>query len=152
VVPFENEVLIRRKADCVSVRKPGDQSWESWVDRQIREARERGEFDNLPGAGKPLPDMDRPYDELWWVRRKLKEENLSFLPPALEVRKKLDEAREQIGSVRSEREVRQIVADINERIREVNRSAAQGPAPPVMPLDEERIVSEWRERRASQDR
>ena len=138
--------------DGVTVRKPGGENWESWVDRQIREARERGEFDDLPGAGKPLPDIDRPFDEQWWVRKKLKEENLSFLPPALEVRKKLDKAREQIGSARSERRVRLIVTDINERIREVNRSAVQGPAPPIMPLDEEQIVSEWRERRGSQDR
>src|SRR5947209_7840921 len=28
--------------------------WESAVDKQIREAEERGEFDNLPGTGKPL--------------------------------------------------------------------------------------------------
>ena len=28
--------------------------WESAIDRQIREAHERGEFDALPGAGKPL--------------------------------------------------------------------------------------------------
>jgi DnaJ family protein C protein 28 len=28
--------------------------WESWIDEQIREAQERGQFDNLPGKGKPL--------------------------------------------------------------------------------------------------
>lgn len=28
--------------------------WESAVDRQIREAQDRGEFDNLPGRGQPL--------------------------------------------------------------------------------------------------
>ena len=28
--------------------------FESAIDRQIREAQERGEFDNLPGRGKPL--------------------------------------------------------------------------------------------------
>ncbi|HEV7663802.1 MAG TPA: DUF1992 domain-containing protein, partial [Chloroflexota bacterium] len=28
--------------------------WESAVDKQIREAQERGDFDNLPGRGKPL--------------------------------------------------------------------------------------------------
>ena len=59
---------------------------------------------------------------------------------------------EQLASTRSEREVRQIVANINKQIREVNRTAVQGPTPPVIPLDEERIVSEWRERRANQDR
>ena len=29
-------------------------TYESAIDRQIREAQERGHFDNLPGAGKPL--------------------------------------------------------------------------------------------------
>lgn len=31
-----------------------DQDWESWIDEQIREAEARGDFDNLPGKGKPL--------------------------------------------------------------------------------------------------
>ena len=35
-------------------RKPKGASWESWVDRQIRDGIERGEFDNLPGKGRPL--------------------------------------------------------------------------------------------------
>ena len=30
--------------------------WESAVERQIREAQERGEFDDLPGRGQPLPE------------------------------------------------------------------------------------------------
>ncbi|CAN5888795.1 DUF1992 domain-containing protein [soil metagenome] len=138
--------------DALSPRKPAGENYESWVDRQIREARERGEFDNLPGAGKPLPDLHRPYDELWWVRKKLKEENLSYLPPALQLRKEVEEAREQITRARSEREVRKIVAGINERIREANRTSLQGPASTVMPLDEEQKVRTWRERRASDDR
>jgi DnaJ-like protein len=36
----------------MSPRTP--RQWESAVDKQIREAEERGEFDNLPGKGKPL--------------------------------------------------------------------------------------------------
>lgn len=136
----------------MSVRKPAGVTWESWIDRQIREAEERGEFENLPGTGKPLAGLDRPHDELWWARRKLKEENLSYLPPALQVRKELEEARERIARARSEREVRQIVADINQRIREINRSATQGPATASMPLDEEQTVAEWRDRRTGQDR
>ncbi len=28
----------------------------------------RGELDNLPGEGKPIPSIDEPYDPLWWVR------------------------------------------------------------------------------------
>lgn len=49
---------------------------ESVVERRIREAMERGEFDDLPGKGEPLPDAGKPYDELWWVRNWLKRNEL----------------------------------------------------------------------------
>ncbi|MEK7251819.1 MAG: DUF1992 domain-containing protein, partial [Actinomycetota bacterium] len=39
------------------------------VERSIRDAIARGEFDNLSGTGKPLPDLDRQYDPDWWARR-----------------------------------------------------------------------------------
>lgn len=35
----------------------------------IRESIERGEFENLPGAGEPIPGAGESDDELWWVRR-----------------------------------------------------------------------------------
>ncbi|MBL8926482.1 MAG: DUF1992 domain-containing protein, partial [Pseudonocardia sp.] len=38
---------------------------ETFVERQIRLAQERGEFDDLPGNGKPLPGLDGPDDENW---------------------------------------------------------------------------------------
>jgi hypothetical protein len=41
---------------------------ETLPERLIREAIESGEFDDLPGAGKPLPGAGSPDDELWWVR------------------------------------------------------------------------------------
>ena len=53
-------------------------TFESWVERQIREAQERGAFENLTGAGKPLSDDGDGYDELWWIKRKVREEGLSF--------------------------------------------------------------------------
>ena len=46
-----------------------DQPHESVVERRIKEAMERGEFDDLPGTGAPLPDAGQPYDELWWVKK-----------------------------------------------------------------------------------
>jgi DnaJ family protein C protein 28 len=39
----------------------GPRNWESWIDQQIREAQERGEFDNLPGKGQPLDLTSNPY-------------------------------------------------------------------------------------------
>lgn len=42
---------------------------EPWIERKIREAAEAGEFDDLEGSGKPIPDIDVPYDPAWWARR-----------------------------------------------------------------------------------
>jgi hypothetical protein len=125
-------------------RKPAGVSWESWIDIQIREATERGEFDDLPGKGKPLPDIDRPRDELWWVREKLKREDIQYLPPTLQVRKDLDDARERIRAATSEDDVRAIVAEINEKIRHVNRMAVSGPPSNVYPLHLDTVLERWR--------
>ena len=50
------------------------------ADNKIRAAIEAGEFDNLPGFGKPSPLIDEPYDPFWWIRRKLRQEQLPANP------------------------------------------------------------------------
>jgi Domain of unknown function (DUF1992) len=125
-------------------RKPPGVSWESWVDQQIRLGMERGEFDNLSGKGEPLPGIDDHHDEDWWLKAKLRSERLSYLPPTLAIRKEVEEARQAIAVATNESVVRRIVADINERIRDINRRGAQGPPSTVMPLDEESVVAHWR--------
>ena len=129
-------------------RKPRGVGFGTWVERQIREATKRGEFDNLPGAGKPIPDLDKPHDELWWVRQKLRHEDFAWLPPAFAVRKEAEEALEAAAAAGSEDEVRRIVADINAKIVEGNRKAASGPPLNLNPFDVERVVQSWRRRRA----
>ncbi|HYN66520.1 MAG TPA: DUF1992 domain-containing protein, partial [Ornithinibacter sp.] len=64
--------------------------WESPVEKAIREAQERGEFDDLPGAGKPLTGLGDLDDPMWWLRRYVEREQLDLtlaLPPALQLRK-----------------------------------------------------------------
>lgn len=117
---------------------------ESWIDRQIREAQGRGEFDGLPGAGKPIPGLDDPHDELWWVKQLLRREELTITPPTLAVRKELEDARAAIARAPSEAAVRRIAEAINRRIVEVNRSATSGPPSTVMPLEVEEVVNRWR--------
>ena len=129
-------------------RKPPGIGFGTWVERQIREATERGEFDNLPGAGKPIADLDKPHDELWWVRQKLRREHLSWLPPTIALRKEAEEALLAASRAGSEDQLRRIVADINRKILEGNRKAASGPPLNLMPFDVERVVRNWRERRA----
>ncbi|MEU7282833.1 DUF1992 domain-containing protein [Streptomyces sp. NPDC045431] len=126
-------------------RKPPGVSFESWVDRQIREAQERGDFEHLDGFGKPLPDDTAPYDETWWVKGKMHREGIApVLPPALALRKEAEDAREAAGRAASEAQVRRIVAEINEKIEAALRRPPAGPPLRLAPLDAEELVREWR--------
>jgi len=131
---------------AMAERKPPGVSWESFVDQQIREAQANGEFDDLPGHGKPLPDIDRPRDELWWVRQKLRREKVSFSPPAMALRVEVDEARERIAAAATEDEVRGLVTKINERIRYVNSHTISGPPTTIAPFDVDDVLGKWRDR------
>lgn len=129
-------------------RKPPGVTFESWVDHQIRAAEARGEFDGLPGAGKPLPDdLTAPYDEMWWVKRKMAREGLSVLPPTLALRKEAEDALLAASRAPSERAVRKIVEDINVKIRDVMFKPPPGPPLGLKPYDVEEVVRQWREGR-----
>ena len=67
--------------------------YESSIDRQLREATERGEFDNLAGAGRPLRDHGREYDEDWWVKDWLEREGATagVIPPTLALRREVED-------------------------------------------------------------
>ncbi len=133
----------------MSEQKPPKLRWETWVERKIRESMERGEFDNLPGSGEPLPDLAQPYDELWWLRKKLREEKLSIDPPALTLRKEVDATRVRIAAARTETEVRRLVVAINERIAYVNSRITFGPPSDIVPLDADGVVTGWRAARST---
>src|SRR5215475_7091760 len=128
-------------------RKPPSITFESWIDRQIRRAAERGEFEDLPGAGAPLADLDQAYDEMWWVKRKLRDEQLSYLPPSLALRKEAHEVLEGVNQARTEAEVRERIEAINEKIRDAIRLGIRGPALHLTPFKVDRIVAEWRRAR-----
>jgi len=114
---------------------------------QIREAREAGRFDNLPGAGKPLPNLTDEYDPLWWVKQLAQREQISLLPPALEVLCKVESEMAVIGQLADEATVRSRILALNLEIAKVNARATEGPPTRLGPLDVEAIVAEWRARR-----
>jgi len=131
----------------MTARKRPGLGWESWIDKQIREATERGEFDDLPGTGEPIPDLDKPFDELWWVKRKLSSEGLTYLPPSLALRKEAQDALRAASHASSEADVRRIIENINGQIREANRKGVAGPAIMLVPYDIDLILEQWREQR-----
>jgi len=129
----------------VTKRKPQKMPVADWVDRQIREAQDRGDFDNLPLAGKPLPK--RSDDVLEWVADKLRSENAdtrALLPPSLQLRKELEDLPARLLKVPTEAAVREIVADLNKRIRAEILVPHPGPPLLVRLVDVEEEVARWR--------
>src|SRR5215471_5710949 len=96
-------------------RKPPEISFTSWIDRQISEAAERGAFDDLPGAGKPLPKRSEEDAAQAWLRDYLRREGVpaeELLPAPLRLRKEIERLSETVRELRSEQEVRSVVADL----------------------------------------
>lgn len=130
-------------------RKPAGVSFETWVDRQIRESEQRGDFSQLPGFGKPLEGLDRPYDEAWWIKEKMRREGMSVLPPSLALRKEAEETLAAVPGTRVEAEVRRMLEEVNEKIAAAVRRPPPGPLLDLRPFDVEAVVEEWRTARRS---
>ena len=125
--------------------------FESLLDRQIRAAQERGEFDDLPGAGKPLASESAPYRPDWWINQVIEREKAGAyaVPPALALRRIADELTAGAREYRSERDVRAAVADYNERADRQRKLPQEGRRAVILPsLDSDAIVEVWRRERA----
>jgi hypothetical protein len=121
----------------------------SWREELIRLAHDEGAFDNLPGAGKPLADLGESYDPDWWVKKLVRREKVSMLPPALELLRRVEAEVEQIWKLSDEREARERLRALNVEIARANARAAEGPPTRLAPLDVDTIVAEWRAARSS---
>ena len=130
-------------------RKPPGTSWETWIEAQIRVAKEQGAFDNLPGAGKPLPNIGDEYDPDWWVKQLVKREEVSVLPPSLELLRKVERELAAIEKLDDEATVRRRVAALNAEIAKVNRTVMEGPPTRLGTLNVDKVVARWRRARAA---
>jgi hypothetical protein len=121
------------------------------VDQKIRDAQARGEFDNLPGAGKPLNRVDLE-DPEWWIKSLVRREKIDpdvVLHPTLILLRERDSFPESLGHLRSEAEVRAALEEFNERVHAEWRRPAVGPSLPVVarPVNIERMLVRWRDLR-----
>jgi hypothetical protein len=130
-------------------RKPPGTSWETWIEAQIRVAMEQGAFDNLPGAGKPLPNLGQENDPLWWVKQLAQREQISTLPPSLELLRKVEKELAMMEMVDDEADVRRRVAALNVEIAKVNATVLEGPPTRLGTLDVDQVVARWRRTRSA---
>ena len=118
----------------------------SVVDAQIRAAEERGAFDNLAGAGKPIPGLMDPDDHMWWLRRFFDREKVpteAMLPPSLALRREVEKLPGTVRPLRTERAVRDHVEDLNHRIRRWIQIPV-GPQVVLREVDADEVVEGWR--------
>jgi hypothetical protein len=118
-----------------------------WVDLQIQQAMERGDFDNLPGAGKPLGDLGSPHDRDWWLKKLIEREQITgVLPAALQLRKEDAELDRELDRETAEQVVRRTVEDFNKRVVEARRQLQGGPPVVTKTRDVDEEVERWRGR------
>jgi hypothetical protein len=121
---------------------------ETWVDLQVRRAMERGDFDHLPGQGKPIEGLTGQHDPDWWVRRLVEREQITgVLPPSLQLRKEDAELDARLDRLGSEAEVRREVEEFNERVRWALYRPPEGPPLVTAQRDPGTEVHRWQERR-----
>jgi Domain of unknown function (DUF1992) len=131
-------------------RKPPDMSFRSWIDQQINEAAERGAFEDLPGAGKPLPKSEEDAAQAW-LREYVRREGVSteeFLPVPLKLRKESERLADAAPALPSEQAVREAAAELNGRIMKWRRIPL-GPPIFVPLVDPEELARRWREARSA---
>lgn len=122
------------------------QQQQTWVDQQVQQAIRRGDFDNLPGAGKPIEGLGGEHDPDWWIKRLVERERLVVLPASIQLRKDDAALDGELDAMAREEDVRAAVESFNARVRRA-RVLPEGPPLITLPRDVEAAVAAWRERR-----
>ena len=121
----------------------------TWVDLQIQQAMARGDFDDLPGRGKPIADLGSQHDPDWWLKKLIERERIALLPDSLQLRKEDAELDDRLDALAVEAEVRREVTEFNERVIRARYRSAEGPPLITMPRDVETTIAAWRQRRTA---
>ncbi|ANH37416.1 hypothetical protein I601_0973 [Nocardioides dokdonensis FR1436] len=139
----------KRSGESAAAARIGNQAL--WVDQQIRVAMAQGEFDDLPGSGRPIADLGTEHDPDWWVKRLVEREQITgVLPPSLQLRRDDAGLDDLLDALTVESEARREVEDFNARVIRARYTVVDGTPPLItMPRDVEATLGAWRERRTA---
>jgi hypothetical protein len=118
------------------------------AEMQIRKAIGRGDFDDLPGRGRPL-DLPRHHDPDWWLKSLMKREGIVMLPPSIQLRKDDAALDERLDQLSNETAVRREIDQFNKEVIRARYQLPAGPPLITMPRDVEATVTTWADRRAA---
>ena len=104
------------------------------IEKRIQEALDRGDFDDLPGRGKPMQieDDSGVPEDLRLAYKVLK--NADCLPPELELKKEIRQMEDLLESIPDEKEKYRQIKKINYKIMRLNIMGKKSPL-----LDEREI-------------
>ena len=107
------------------------------IEKRIQEALDRGDFDDLPGRGKPMQieDDSGVPEDLRLAYKVLK--NADCLPPELELKKEIRQMEDLLESIPDEKEKYRQIKKINYKIMRLNIMGKKSPL-----LEEREIYSE----------
>ncbi|VEN74249.1 Molecular chaperone DnaJ [Candidatus Desulfarcum epimagneticum] len=100
--------------------------FEKIVEERIRQSLEKGEFDNLPGSGKPLSDEDASIPEDLRMAYKILK-NAGCLPPEIELKKKIAETRDLMENMEETGERYRMLKKLNFLIMKLNSMRRSSP-------------------------
>ena len=97
------------------------------VEKKIKDAEKNGEFDNLPGKGKPLnlEDDSRIPEDLRLAYKILK--NADCLPPEIELKKEIKQMEDMLENIPDEKERYRQIKKINLKIMKLNMMGHKSP-------------------------
>lgn len=122
------------------------------IEDAVAEAIARGDFDDLPGAGKPL-DLPSRHDPDWWIKQRLEDDDIdrdALLPVVVLLRREHATIGDTLDVLTSEEQVREHLEDFNRRVQDdrLRHPMARMLAPTV---DVEARIARWRAARAERD-
>ena len=94
--------------------------FEKIIEQRIKKAQKDGDFDNLPGSGKPMVLQDDIFipEDLKLAYKILK--NADCLPPEIKLKKEINEAQELLEGMEETKEKYRVLKKLNFLIMKLN--------------------------------